>query len=102
MGPSLAYGQLPGTPEPLDNDQEPLKKLNISAQNPTYNYAYGGATPYEHTYESIDNLMGKRVGGWAGLDSYDVPKPQLPAPRPSVSNNSSIVSGQSSIKSDDS
>lgn len=92
----MAYGQLPGTPEPI-LDCEPFKKSQITAYNPTYNYAYSKAyehtipkgyedsKPYEHTYESIDQLkMGRQ-----GFESYDVPKPQLPAPRPSMSNNSS-------------
>lgn len=88
-GPSMAYGQLPGTPEPI-LDCEPFEKSQIVAHNPTYNYAYSKA--YEHTYESIDQLrMGKQE-----FESYDVPKPQLPAPRPSMSNQSSHSTSENS------
>ena len=90
-GPSLAYGQLPHTPEP---DQDPFMKSHITAQNPTYNYSSTYSKPYdhnpnykpyEHTYESIDNIIASRG---AGFQSYDTPKPQLPTPRPSVSDGS--------------
>ncbi len=92
-GPSLAYGQLPGcTPEP---DLDPFMKSHVIANNPTYNYSSTYNKPYdhtpqyrkqyEHTYESIDNIMASRG---AGFQTYDVPKPELPAPRPSISSES--------------
>ena len=76
MAQSPAYGQLVSTPEP---DKDLGDPLHFSAQNPTY------GKPYEHTYESIDNIIASR----GGIQTYDYPKPQLPAPRSTSSNGSS-------------
>ena len=83
MGPSMAYGQLPHTPEPDSEQFDKIMIATISSPNPTYNSTY--SKPYEHMYESIDHVMVKKQ---EEFESYDTPKPQLPAPRPSINDNS--------------